>query len=122
MVRAVLAGELPDYARELVSEAARQTGYPLVVMERDGLGYDSQVCMAGPNQPYHVLAYVPHYRQFSLHFIVNAAVKIRRFFEEPPEERLMAVSKAGSRLPAGMEAELRRKLRNPPGPVLAGLS
>ena len=122
MVRAVLEGELPDYAKELVADVRVRTGYPLRVLERNGLGYDSQVAMAGKRQPYHVLAYVPHYRGFRLHFIVNAAVKIRRFFELSPEERLIPVSPKGSRLPQSMEAELRRKLENPPEPVLQALS
>ena len=74
MVRAVSQGELPEYAASLVSDVAKQTGYPLVVVEREGLGYDSQLGMAGKTQPFHLLAYVSRYRQFRLHFIVNSAV------------------------------------------------
>ena len=122
MVRAVSQRDLPGYAASLVSEVAKQTGYPLVVVEREGLGYDSQLSMAGKTQSFHLLAYVPWYRQFRLHFIVNAAVKIRRFFELPLEERLLPVSEGGKRLPKRQEDELRRKLGNPPTVVVTGLS
>ncbi len=47
MVRAVSQAGLPEYAGSLVSEVAKQTGYPLVVVEKEGIGYDSQLSMAG---------------------------------------------------------------------------
>ncbi len=122
MVKALSPGELPEYAQELLSEVLTQTGYPLMLAETDGLGYDSQLRMAGPTQPFHALSYVPAHRRFGVHFLVNAAVKIRRFFELPSQERLLPVSKQGVRLPKEYENELRRKLRGPPEAVLAGLS
>ena len=78
MVRSISPGELPGYVDNLVSEVVKQTGYPLVVLEEEGIGYDSQLRMAGRTQPFHKLAYVSLYRPYRLHFIVNAAVKIRR--------------------------------------------
>lgn len=122
MMRTLLERELPDYAAWLLSDVAVRTGYPLVVVEKEGIGYDSLVSMAGRTQPFHELSYVPLYRQYRLHFIVNAAVKIRRVWDIPPEERLLPVGEAGKRLPQKQEAELRRKLGNPPPAVLAGLS
>ena len=97
MVRAIYPSALPAYVKSLVSEVVEQTGCPLVVHEEEGIGYDSQLSMAGQTQPFHKLAYVSQYRDYRLHFIVNAAVKIRRFFELPPEERLIPVSEAGKR-------------------------
>ena len=122
MVKALSPRELPEYAQELLSEAITQSGYPLVLVETEGLGYDSQLRMAGHTQPFHAVSYVPAYRRFWVHFIVNAAVKIRRFFELPAQERLVPVSRRGERLPREYEKELRRKLRGPPEPVLTGLS
>ena len=69
---------MPAAAGALISEVVERTGYPLGVVEEVGIGYDSQVSMAGKTQPFHQLAYVPFYRPFRLHFIVNAAVKILR--------------------------------------------
>ncbi len=122
MVHARLQDELPDYAAALFSQVKEQTGYPLVVVEKEGIGYDSLVSMAGRTQPFHELAYVPLYREYRLHFIVNAAFKIRRVWDIPREERLLPVGEAGKRLPQEQEAELRRKLGNPPPVFLAGLS
>ncbi len=122
MVKALSPDELPEYALELLSEVVAQSGYPLVLAETEGLGYDSQLRMAGQTQPFHALSYVPAYRRYWVHFIVNAAVKILRFFELPSQERLIPVSGRGKRLPKEYEEELRRKLRGPPEPVLAGLS
>ena len=122
MVRESTARDLPEYAKSLVAEVAKQTAFPLVVVEKEGLGYDSQLSMAGKTQPFHLLAYVPWYRQFRLHFIVNSAIKIRRFFELPADERLLPVSEGDKRLPKEYEEELRRKLGGPPETVLEGLS
>ena len=81
MVRAVSQKDLPEYAGALVSEVGERTGYPLVVIEEEGIGYDSQLSMAGKTQPFHKLAYVPLYRDYRLHFIVNSVVKIQRVWE-----------------------------------------
>ncbi len=59
MGKALSPGELPEYAQDLLSEVVAQSGYPLVLVETDGLGYDSQLRMAGPTQPFHELTYVP---------------------------------------------------------------
>ena len=122
MVKALSPGELPEYAQDLLSDAISQSGYPLVLVETEGLGYDSKLSMAGASQPFHAVHYVPAYRRFWVHFIVNAAVKICRIFELPPPERLIPVSRREERLPQEYEEELRRKLRGPPEPVLVGLS
>ncbi len=74
---------MPAAAGALISEVVERTGYPLGVVEEVGIGYDSQVSMAGKTQPFHQLAYVPFYRPFRLHFIVNAAVKILRVWDIP---------------------------------------
>ncbi len=113
---------LPSYALGLVHEALHRTGYPLVLTEEDGIGYDSQLRMAGRTQPFHELAYVPAYRPFRLHFLISAAFKIRRVWEVPPDERLLPISDAGRGLPAEDEAELRRKLRGMPTSAIDDLS
>lgn len=122
MVRAGAGPDIPGYARSLVSAIVERTEYPLVVVETPGIGYDSQLGMAGRTQPFHQLAYVPEYRAFLSHFIVNAAVKILRVWDLPPGERVFPVSEAAKRLPEDDEAELRRKLGNPPPAVLESLS
>ncbi len=122
MVRTLSLHELPDYIGALVSRVVEQSGFPLVVAEKDGIGYDTLLAMAGQTQPYHELTYIPRYRRYRLHFIVNAAFKIRRMSEPPVEERLIPVSERSRRLPNKYEKELRRKLRSPPAPILAGLS
>ena len=70
--------ELPEYARTLVAEVEQGTGQPLRISEQDGLGYDSCLAMATPTRPWHELAYTPQYAAHRVHFVVNAAVKIRR--------------------------------------------
>lgn len=121
MLRRDLEPDIPDYALPLISEIVEKTGYPIVVVETEGIGYDSLLSMAGKTQPFHQLAYVPEYREFLLHFIVNAAVKIRRVWDQTPGERLLPVSEA-TRLPRDDEAELRRKFGNPPTAVVEDLS
>ncbi len=106
----------------LVSEIIDKSGFPLFVVEEDGIGYDSQLAMAGPTQPFHRLSYVALYRQHRLHFLVNAAVKIGRVWTVPPQQRLIPVSPRGNRLPQEFEEELREKLHNPPEPLLSKLS
>lgn len=122
MVRAGAEPDIPGYARSLVSAVVERTGYPLIVVETPGIGYDSQLGMAGRTQHFHQLAYVPEYRGFLSHFIVNAAVKILRMWDLPPEDRLLPVSEAAKRLPEEDEAELRRKLGVLPSDVLRSLS
>ncbi len=114
--------DLPAYARMLVSEIIDKSGFPLFVVEEDSIGYDSQLTMAGQSQPFHRLTYVSSYREQRLHFLVNAAFKIRRVWTIPPEERLIPVSQRGKRLPRACEDELLQKLREPPEPLLRGLS
>ncbi len=105
-----------------MSEVVEKTGCPIVLVERAGIGYDSHLCMAGKTQPFHQLAYVPEHQGFLLHFIVNAAVKILRVWDLPPEERLFPVSEAAKRLPRDDEVELCRKFGNPPTALVEDLS
>ncbi len=122
MVRANAEPEVPEYVRSLISKTIAKTGYPLVFIERNGIGYDSQLRMAGKTHTFHQLTYVPEYHEFLSHFIVNAVMKILRVWDLPPGERLLPVSEAGKRLPRDDEAELRRKLGNPATAVVEGLS
>ena len=39
--------------------------------------------MAGRTQPFHQLAYIPSYRPYRLHFLINAAFKIQRVWKVP---------------------------------------
>lgn len=105
---------LPGYAQELVTNVIKSSGYPVCLAEEDAIGYDFEVRMAGLRQPYHRLACVPAYRDYRLHFLVSAAVKIRRVWDLCPEERLFPVSDACGRLPEQDRLELQRKL--PPMP------
>ncbi len=122
-MRLVRAGEvLPVYAARLVARAADKTGYPVVLCERDGLGYDFLLRMASPDQPWHDLAFVPEYRAYWLHFLVSASYKVLRLWAAPPAERLVPASAADRGLPWSDEAELRARFPELPDRVFRDLS
>jgi len=102
---------LPPYAASLVSTVAIRTGYPIRVTEEEAIGYDSELRIAGRRGPFHEIAVCPDYRDYRLHFLVNGAVKILRFWEVPPEKRLFPASERGKGLPSDDFRELRQKLR-----------
>ena len=122
MVQRTQDRELPGYARTLVSDVLNKTGYPLLVVEDDGVNYDSQLRMAGTSQPYHLLSIMSAYWEHGLHFLVGAAFKIQRVWALLPEERLMPVSPAARRLPEEEEAELREKVDGLPEAAIIELS
>ena len=100
---------LPPYTRELVYQAMDRSGYPLVLEEHDVCEFDSQIQMARPGSPVHTLVVSRPYRDHTDHFLASAAYKIIRFYEQPPEERYLPASDAGSGLPEPERRELRRK-------------
>lgn len=102
--------QLPGDVAALLSEVVDSTANPLLLVEKERIGYDSQLGMARRNQAYHELAYGSLCREHHLHFIVDAAVKIQRVWTVPADERLIPASDASRDLPAKEEAELRRKL------------
>lgn len=114
--------ELPGYARSLLFQVIEKTGHPIVAAETPGIGYDSQLSMAVRARPFHKLIYGPEYGEFFSHFIVNAAVKILRVWELPPEERLIPVYRAGRRLPNAYEEELFSKIGVLPSTLANDLS
>ena len=113
---------LPEYVQELVSEVEDRTGYPLLIKEEVGVGYDSELRIARPGKVVHELAYVPEYREFRLHFLVNGAFKILRLWDVPPGERYMPASQLGRGLAPEDYKELRDKLAGFPSPALDQLS
>ena len=117
-----LLSSLPSYARHLVTEVLERSGYPLVVSEETGIGYDSEIRMATPERSFHELAYVPEYCDHRLHFVVNAAFKVLRLWAVPPEERYVPSMEIGRRLPREEEADVRRKVPGMYEPQLRGLS
>lgn len=117
MVQNVFSESLPPYAQELLAAAVDISGFPLVVAEEHGIGYDDVLSLAGEQRPFHKLAYVPAFRDHRLHFLVNACCKIQRIFEHPPDDRLVPVGDALRSLPKDEERELRR--RNPLIPAAA---
>ena len=113
---------LPTYAKSLIYEVVEKTGFPLAVVEEEGIGYDSQLILASKKQPFHKLAYVPLYREYRVHFLVNAACKVNRVWAMPADERLVPVSERGKRLPRDYEEELHNKLQGVPEPLLFEIS
>lgn len=114
---------LPAYATELVERATQQSGFPLHVEERGGIGYDSILKFGTRERSFHEVSYVPLYRGYRIHFIVNAARKILRFWEAPLEDRLVPAYERGRGLPQQDLRDLRQKVpENAPEHVLEELS
>ncbi len=113
---------MPVYAARLVTRAADKTGYPVVLSEREGLGYDFLLRMAATDRPWHDLAFVPEYPAFWLHFLVSASYKVLRLWPAPPEKRLVPASPADRGLPPSEEAELRARFPELPHRVFRDLS
>lgn len=100
----------PAYASCLLEKVKEQTGYPLVLVEEDGLTPDSQVRLARPGRPAHIVAHAPAYREFRLHFLVSGSVKVLRAWNTPPSQRCVPVIPGRASLPPEMDRELRQHL------------
>ena len=98
MLQSDVPVDLPGYALDLVGKIVEETGYSLLVTEDARAGYDSQLRMGNDSQPYHHLVCDPAYRRHLVHFLVNAAAKIYRVWEVPPEERLLPTGDGRRRL------------------------
>lgn len=114
--------DLPRYAANLVGEVLERTGCPLAVQEQHGIGYGSKLQVATERSPVHLLLMAREYREHIRHFLVNACVKINRFWDAPEEDRLIAVGTQPARLCKADENELRRKTRGLPPHDLESLS
>ena len=110
MQRKILGDELPTYVCELVSGVLDRTGYPLLLSEEPGIGYDSELRVARPSRCVHEVAYVPEYREYRVHFLVNGAFKILRLWDMPQEERYVPATEVRKGLPLEDFVELRNKL------------
>lgn len=117
-----LGWNLPGYVEELVSEVRGRTGFPMLVSEEVGVGYDSEMRIAGSGRQFHEIVVVPEYRDFRLHFLVSAARKVLRIWDQAPEERYVPATEVGRRLPAREEAQLRSKIQELREPRLQVLS
>lgn len=104
---------LPPYAAFLVREVEARTGYPIRISGANAIGFDMQVRLARPGQPSHDVSYVPAYRQFAVHFLVNAARKVLRVYDAPADDRYVAAHRGGRRLPLKDEKDLRRSFPIP---------
>ena len=113
---------LPSYALDVVGRAIITSGHSLVVSECDAPEFDSELRLAGPGRQVHELVVSREYREHSLHFMVNAAYKILRFWSVPPEDRYLPVSRMDVGLPKEAEEELRSKLADLPEPLLENMS
>ena len=122
MRRLVERFRIPGYTRELIEQVTQRTGYPLFLIEEDGIGYDSELRVARCNRAVHEIAYVPEYREYRMHFLVNGAFKILRFWEVPEDQRYMPAHQVGRKLPEEDHAELLLKLQGVPRSVLEDLS
>jgi len=106
--------ESPPYCLELLLRVYDATGSLLVLREHDVLEFDSELQLAGKERVDHWLAYRTEYRSHIDHFIVNAAYKILRVWELPPEERYIAAREMGKGLPITEVQELFHKLSSLP--------
>lgn len=102
--------ELPDYCSELLKKVEEKTGYPLRIIEKEILEFDSVLKVATSKRPYHQLTYLTAYSKHRNHFIVNNSFKILRLWKVPAEERLMPATEIGRRLPDNEHRELAKKL------------
>lgn len=122
MVKNDIYDELPSYAQALVRVAVERTGVPIIVRELELLGFDSMLKMTAGEAPVHELVYRPMYRDYLTHYLVGAAFKIRRMWDEEPEDRLLPVDSGSSRLPPAEEQELSRRLADEQPDIIAALS
>jgi len=99
---------LPRYAIDFAAEAVEHSGYPILVSEQEGMGYDAETRMARPGRPVHEVVYDPSFRDHRLHFLVSGAYKIQRLWDMPPEDRLVPATEPGRRLPGDEHEELGR--------------
>jgi len=107
---------VPSFLYRLVRQVEEKTGYAVALTEQDALGYDQITRFATPRQPYHEISYIPAYRDYAVHFFTTGLRKILRFWELPPEERLVPVTQAGQRLPDPEHAEVVQRI-----PAAAGI-
>ena len=106
---------VPEYAHQLLERVIEATQAPILLSAEDQLAFDSEVCMARSDRPVHVIRIRQEYQQHAIHFLVNGAAKILRFYEAPPTERLIATSIRGDRLPVEIENDMVKRL--PPLPA-----
>ena len=81
--------ELRDVTRKLISETEHVTGFPVAVMEDASLHAMSTVAMAAPNRSGHVVRIHPKAPAGVDYYATFYCRMIQRFFENPPEERLV---------------------------------
>ena len=101
--------DVPEYCSELLSVVEHTTGYPLLVVEKNFLEFDSELSLARRGRRFHKLEYSSPYRRYLDHFLVNAAYKILRTWETAPEDRLMPAAEL-QHLPEDDYRELAEKL------------
>ena len=101
--------DLPGYCCSLLSEVLERTGYPFRLSEVTNLGFDSELKVASRQRPYHSLNFLSAYCDHRDHFVVNAAKKVLRVWDVPPDERYVPASSVVRELPEPEYRELRRK-------------
>lgn len=100
---------VPPYSAVLVHRALQTSGYPLMIAERQVVEFDSEISFAHGRRPFHELVYAAQYRGHAVHFITNAALKIVRFYTDPPERRFLPCSASTGTLPPAEHQELEKK-------------
>ncbi len=109
MVRSIDPGELPEYAVKVVKDAVRVSNLAFFVTADENLQSDSAVHLASGDRNFNELLYLPTYERHKVHLVVNAAFKIRRFWQVPAQERTIPEPVEPDRLPERYEQELRSK-------------
>jgi hypothetical protein len=101
---------MPPYAHHLLERVEDLSGKPVYIQEVAGLGHDSEARCAQRDDPVHELLYRPEYREFALHFFVNACKKFLRVLEAPELERYLPASDSRRGLPPEEHGDLARRI------------
>lgn len=114
--------EIPEYLVNLAETVVRETNASIAVGAVQGLGFDSEVKVAGGDNAWHHIMFDPAYAQHWMHFMLSGLVKIQRIWRVEPDQRLLPVM-VRDQLPEYDELELRGKLGEMvPPETIAGLS
>ncbi len=111
MLHEIVHSELPAYAASLIDQVREGTNIPVVILEGEYPGTNSELWIAKPGEGSHRIVLDPDYGGHRLHFLVSGALKILRTCSVPPEERYLPSAQRGSLLPRKYHMELERRVR-----------
>ena len=113
---------VPDYLHAVLDQVEQTTGYSVQLREQPALHHDSETRFFREGMTSHEVRHRPAYSDYALHFLLNGAWKILRFWQMPPEERLVPVTEVGRQLPDDLHRELADKLADRPQELVTQIS